>query len=111
MPKFVDRDGEEWYPQMRFSTLKEVQEKLDVNAIPRSEEEAGEAFASKLQSNPHLIPEVLAMACDDTEAARDAFDRGPMQDVMDCFQAVWQDFIGGDVGDADDSPTKADKGS
>lgn len=108
MPKFVDRDGEEWYPQMRFSTLKDIQEKLEINAIPQSEEEAGEAFASKLQSNPHLIPEVLALACKDSEAALDAFDRGPMQDVMDCFQAVWQDFIGGDT---DDSPTKADKSS
>lgn len=115
MAKFVDRDGREWHPEIKFSTLSAVKKKLGIEAIPQTKEDAESQLTEKVREDPGLIPGILAVACDtETEEERQeaerAFDRGPLPDVINCFNQVWSDFLGRDITkeDPEKSPTDAD---
>ncbi len=113
MAKFVDKDGGEWYPEIRFSTLSAVKKKLGIDALPQNKEDAESRLTEKVRDNPELIPGILAVACDtdseeEQKEAERAFDRGPLPDVINCFNQAWSDFLGRDITEeSEESPTEA----
>ena len=117
---FETADGTVWYPRCRLSTIARVKEDLELDLIPANDKgndvDVNQA-EKRLSDNPLLLLDVMAIYCEQdivekgmtVEAAKDAFDQGPLRPMVEAFSAATRRFVDGGAKTARPTGAKARK--